>query len=527
MDFLKQKAATISYAQFQLALSVVVAWIVALLVRLYLVMQIDFPFNDGGMFYQTIQDILDHGFSFFPYLSYNFSHIPFAYPPLSFYLAAGLHTVFDIEILTILRYYPAIVSSLIIPAAFVFFRQLTLDRKMIVSSLFVLAIVPNTLEWQIMGGGLSRATGMVLSFLSAGVVIYTLQSKHFLLKWILVAAGLIAITTATHLEGFVFLTIACGCWVLLNGVNRSFVLRTVTIYVTALVLLLPWIAQVYIWHGMDPFLSALQSGTSAWGGIRDMLNHIVSLHFVLAGDVGLVNTLVVVGIVYAVRARNYFAPLLLIVVLFGMVRSGLQYAGLPVSLLAGISLAHVWDNLKIDLHAKKTATLFVVCLVIILYMTNQLLVFRDMVQSSSLTYEERTVMDWVRNNTPSESKFLVLSNTPLIYWGHSKGSEWFPVLAQRQSLTTVQGTEWLRGEFLRALQQNTQLNECKADIACYDEVLSTYDLDYNYIYLHPQLLWELSAASYTELLKERLTVDSGFSLEYTSESGSITVWKKG
>jgi hypothetical protein len=52
---------------------------------------------------------------------------------------------------------------------------------------------------------------------------------------------------------------------------------------------------------------------------------------------------------------------------------------------------------------------------------------------------ERTAMHWIAEETPASSTFLVMPRGP---WQVDKESEWFPVLAARPSIATVQGTEW-------------------------------------------------------------------------------------
>ncbi|MDO9302752.1 MAG: hypothetical protein Q7T89_15305, partial [Anaerolineales bacterium] len=49
-----------------------------------------FPLNDGGMFYTMIRDLQANHYILPQFTSYNFADIPFAYPPLGFYIAASL-----------------------------------------------------------------------------------------------------------------------------------------------------------------------------------------------------------------------------------------------------------------------------------------------------------------------------------------------------------------------------------------------------------------------------------------------------
>jgi hypothetical protein len=53
-------------------------------------------------------------------------------------------------------------------------------------------------------------------------------------------------------------------------------------------------------------------------------------------------------------------------------------------------------------------------------------------------------MLWLRESTPADSRFLVLTGPQPGAWLDSR-TEWFPALTRRRSLATVQGSEWLGG----------------------------------------------------------------------------------
>src|SRR5438093_1573766 len=72
----------------------------------------DFPLVDGGMFYAMVRDIQANGFGFPAFTSYNSLQIPFAYPPLPFYLAAVLSAVTPLGIPEVLRVLPLVASCL-------------------------------------------------------------------------------------------------------------------------------------------------------------------------------------------------------------------------------------------------------------------------------------------------------------------------------------------------------------------------------------------------------------------------------
>ena len=63
--------------------------------------------------------------------------------------------------------------------------------------------------------------------------------------------------------------------------------------------------------------------------------------------------------------------------------------------------------------------------------------------------------------------------------------EWFPVLAKRASVTTIQGREWsLGGDFLTFHDAVRNLQNClNAEPACVENWAMTQNISYDYLYL--------------------------------------------
>jgi len=57
--------------------------------------------------------------------------------------------------------------------------------------------------------------------------------------------------------------------------------------------------------------------------------------------------------------------------------------------------------------------------------------------------DQVAAMAWVADETDPETRFIVAST---VVWGADEVSEWFPAIAGRQSIATVQGSEWLGTE---------------------------------------------------------------------------------
>jgi hypothetical protein len=62
-------------------------------------------------------------------------------------------------------------------------------------------------------------------------------------------------------------------------------------------------------------------------------------------------------------------------------------------------------------------------------------------------------------------------------------AEWFPALAGRQSLFTVQGTEWTKSdEFKPFIREAVALQGCSRETpACIDQLIGTSEYDYVYL----------------------------------------------
>ena len=72
-------------------------------VRVLPVFLAGFPINDGGMFLVMMRDLRGNGFALPMYTTYNYMDIPYAYPPLGFYLGAfleltGISATADIDL---------------------------------------------------------------------------------------------------------------------------------------------------------------------------------------------------------------------------------------------------------------------------------------------------------------------------------------------------------------------------------------------------------------------------------------------
>jgi hypothetical protein len=193
-------------------------------------------------------------------------------------------------------------------------------------------------------------------------------------------------------------------------------------------------------------------------------------------------------------------------------RAGSTYATLPIALLAGIGVSDVLIPLLRRtrvLHARHVAharhghahvdvlpfpgpagrlrpQLFVLAFFLVFAFFSALLTKPVLPGGLSdltpLSREERWAMRWMARMTPVSSQVLVIAQRP---WEIDKTSEWMPVLGERVSVATVQGTEWLADHaFSHRQWAFNELQGCGNWLPiCLDDWSSRTGIDFTHVYI--------------------------------------------
>src|SRR5512141_1182847 len=119
---------TLSQRQQFATLILVTAFLFGLFIRLAAPMNASGPVNDGGLFLQMTRDLQNNRFALPNIAMYNNANIPFAYPPLGFYITGTIQSISKISLLTLFTYLPAIFSTLAILAFYFLALQITRDQ---------------------------------------------------------------------------------------------------------------------------------------------------------------------------------------------------------------------------------------------------------------------------------------------------------------------------------------------------------------------------------------------------------------
>jgi hypothetical protein len=135
----------------------------------------------------------------------------------------------------------------------------------------------------------------------------------------------------------------------------------------------------------------------------------------------------------------------------------------------------------------------------------------------ALPAAEREAMAWIAEQTPAASRFLVLS--PKMSWEVDYVLEWFPALAQRKSVLTVQGSEWLAGwiHARRACLYVRFRTDGMGGLGEMEEWLQRMGIDYSHVYV-PRLV---QGPLDLDVLRDELVTSSRYRVLYDGRGGTV------
>ena len=468
---------------------------VTLVVRLSYLSASNFPLGDGGLFYVMTRDLQQAGFRLPAATTYNAAGIPFVYPPFGFYAAGLLSSLFHIDLVAIFRFLPVAINLATVVAFFWIAGSILGSRRAAIVAGFGFAFLPAEFVWSIMGGGLTRSLGQLFAILALWqlFVLYTRgpRSSAF---W---ASIFCAFTVLSHPEATYFLGVSAIVLFAFYGRNRRAVLSSCFVVIGAFVVASPWLATVLALHGPRPFLAALASGGA---GLSSPIGQLISFNVTAEPLFPVIAASALLGILACFKRRALLLPCWAALTILLDPREGHIFSALPVALLAGVGIDSVLlpylDRLSAlparprddssgagaartnQMRALDLSAWALLALGCYVFLSAMLVTPRDL---GTVSPDQRAAMNWVAENTPPETAFLVIGGAG---WASNSISEWFPALAQRKSVATPQGKEWTGG-FAHFQTSFELLQSCSAyrGASCLDSWSRQSSTDFTAVYV--------------------------------------------
>jgi hypothetical protein len=463
----------------------------SVLVRLPSLLTTDFPLNDGGLFFDAVRGIEAHGLVLPRILPYNGLSIPFAYPPLGFYLGAVADRLTPLGLLGILRVLPFLFSALSVLAFFLVAREVLRSRFRALLATMVFAVVPHGFEWMIVGGGLTRAPGLFFGLIAVAAGLRLIYRRGRPLRAILATGIFAGLTALSHPEAAVFVALSLPlAWLV---VDRSWVGlgRLIGAGVVAAAVSSPWWGLVLVRFGPGPLLGGAGTGPDPIGGVINILTFSMTNEpfFPLIAALGLA------GLVLCVATRRFLLPVWFVALFVVDERAAQTFGMVPLSMMAALGLVDIvlarldpgveaisdaaaWPTTP----ASRSARLVLPAASALMLVSGLGAPLAGLSPLFALTPADQAAMSWMARNAPADASVVVVAGLP---WQIDAYSEWFPTLTGRVSVATLQGFEWFGPS---AYEQQHRIHDaftlCAFQTAsCLQRVATEFAVHFEYVYV--------------------------------------------
>jgi hypothetical protein len=494
-------------------------------VRLYPAWQAGFPLNDGGLFYQMILDLQKAHYSLPDVTTYNSMQIPFAYPPLAFYLTARLGDLLHVSILDLVRLLPAIISTITIPAFYLLANELTKTKNQVIFGTLAFALLPRAFAWQIMGGGITRSFGLLFALLTMLFALrFYRQSRIFDFLMCILFGTLVVLT---HPEAAVITALSALFFYVWENRSVRGLLASLGIAASILALTSPWWSLILKRFGMEPFLAAMSAAQQ--DSINPVLGLFLFFQFLFTEEpfLAIFSVIGIIGLFSSLARKEPFLPIWLLGIQLLQPRGGPLFMMIPLALLVGHGLeAVILPALQPKNHPplpdpvasqgmsqtlKAPAARYFLLFLFAYSIMSAYQTGLRISQGLSLQPSDVEAYQWVRDNTPPDSQFLLVTQQqPML----DAWSEWFPALTGRVSQATIFGFEWINdGKFGERISAYKNLQACaRKDATCLENWSKKNSQPFSYVLIREQG---------AEALIAQLAMSNNYHLVYRKDNLSI------
>jgi hypothetical protein len=492
-------------------------------------LMVGFPVTDGGLFYVMVKALQANHYILPTFVEYNGISIPFAYPPFGFYFTALVSDLFHLPLIEAFRWIPA-AGSLLFALAF-FPMASTILKSQLKGTLATVffALLPRSVSWYIMGGGITRVWGhfFLMLILWSAYKLFTTPSKKYLVLTILFGSGVVL----SHPEASMHTVFLCLVLWLFYGRSKEGIKNALLTALGIILLTSPFFLTVISRHGFTPYLNAAQTGFQsplAWVAI-------LTGSFADEKFVTLISALALLGLVVTLARREFLLAVWLFLPALVNPRSAASISIIPWAMLASIAFVDIilpglvalkdkaQENFDIEsnwgVYFMKSAGIKIALTALIFYAFFGTVLSDQVYPKVSLTASDRAALDWVAENIPQQSHFVIVTGETEAF--ADAVAEWFPVLAKSINISTIQGYEWMPDRsFLKKMDEYYSLQTCmNKTYGCVEEWGAETKQDFDYVLVSQNRLAESDNPLVASLMES-----TTYQLAY--QEADIAIFKK-
>ena len=445
-----------------------------------------YPAYGAGLFLETAEQIAAHGYGLPARIpGYTAGGIPFAYPPLAFYVLAVLIDVAGADPVAVARFLPGLLAVAYLLPYFGIASELTDDTRHAALATLLFATAPQALKWHVSAGGVVRSMAFLFALASvyAGIRLFRTHDA----RWLAAGTVTFALVVLTHPTYTVFTVVSyLLVYVALDRSLQGILLGAV-VGVGGLVLAAPWWLHVAAVHGVGIFSTAAGTHGGLGAGPGALLAKLtypidhVTVHWPFY-------VLVYLGAIYAAVRRRWFLPAWVLLAVFIVGKN--RFAFVPGSILAAtFVLDAVVPAVEARVREGRSTTglrralpAMVVGLVVlgatvggVLFAAGAVAGIRGdgAAQPQFADAADHRAAAWAAGNTPLDATFVVLGDA----------AEWFPYLSDRTMLVGPWGMEWKSTDgYYAQYRRYESISGCR-DAACIAGALDGAGVQPDYVYV--------------------------------------------
>jgi len=447
------------------------------------------PFHLGGLFLAFADEIASHRFHLpvtIPY--YSAGGIPFAYPPLGFYVEAVFVKLFPASSFAIVNLLPPLIAICTLGITGAFFHGWAKGWNVkSLSALAVFAFVPNSFYNQIEAAGLAETFGS-LALITYFILLFDHRQKRTWRSALLAGLGLALCVLASPGSALaaplISIIFAVVTFVELRWSEKfQPYLYLLLIAFVGLVVSSPYWLTVIHNHGIGVFTAPAGNQYVTITPTRTVPGELQALWFTYGAlqlELGyLLFITLLLGCGWQIwKQRDYLLPTTFLV-LFSIPRENAWITAFPLALLVGLGVAeviipYVRSRLRLSVSVKSLALMVMAGSIVVIMLFQAFGLIQVMIDEPNMKLDPPTsaALQQAQSVIPTDAAVIVLGNSTL--------REWSPYLLRREVINTEYGLEWKPKEYQIVMMANQALKSASdwSDVDAAVESLTSGDQVY-------------------------------------------------